>query len=727
MIINVLVEQRVNKNNQLFSYIVPDDLNNKIEVGIRVLVPFGNRKVEGFVMEKLKPDEVELEGLKEIIEIIDEKPVLNQEMIKLGKYMSDIYLAPLISCYQTMLPVALKAKNQNKIGIKEEKYITLNKDRAEIEGYLSSSKAHKQREILLLLLENKLVPRKVINSLSALNSLLEKDLVKEVRKELYRLVDDHNNVDIKPKPTPPQTKVIQQILSDDNKIFLLRGITGSGKTEVYMRVIEAMIEKGKTAIVLVPEIALTTQLASKFKARFKDKVAILHSRLSAGEKYDEWRKIEREEVSIVIGARSAVFAPLSNIGVIVIDEEHETTYKQENNPRYSSLDIAMYRAKTHNAKIVLGSATPSLESYARAKTGRYQLLELTKRINQKALPKVMVIDMKDSIKKGDVLFSRELIDNINDRLDKQEQIMILLNRRGYATIVNCKNCGYTYKCPNCDITLTYHKTSDMMRCHYCGHGDKKHNICPQCNNKDISSYGIGTERIEEELKKLFPIIRIVRMDLDTTTKKGSHSKIMNDFNDYKYDLLLGTQMIAKGLDFSKVTLVGVINGDMGLSIPDFRSGERTFQLLSQVAGRSGRNEIAGEVIFQTFNPDHYIIEMAKNHDYIGFYNREMMIRKKLNYPPFCFIGLVRILSKDYNLGFNEGKKIGDYLRKNLTDNVVLGPTMASLLKVNNIYRFQCIIKYKDKDNILKVLKKVIEHYENNNKISIEVDFNPYKL
>ena len=726
MIINVLVEQRVKNNDQLFSYLVPNSLIDKIKIGKRVLVPFGNKKVEGFILEILNDKQVDVK-LKNIIDVIDEHPVLTDEMIELGKYISNIYLAPLISCYQTMLPVALKAKKNTKIGIKEEKYIKLNKPKDEIKKYIESCKFLKQKEILSLLLEKEIVKKKEIKSVSSLKILLEKGLVKEERKELYRLVDDYEMSDKEVKLTIDQQKVIDQVLNSDDSIFLLHGVTGSGKTEVYMRIIEKMISENKTAIVLVPEIALTTQLADNFKNRFGSKVAILHSRLSAGEKYDEWRKIERKEVSVVIGPRSAIFAPLTNIGIIVIDEEHESTYKQENSPRYNAIDIAIYRIKKHKAKMILGSATPSLESYARVKKGIYKLLVLDKRINRKALPKVNVVDMKDSIKSGNTLFSKELIDKINDRLSKKEQILLLLNRRGYATFVTCKNCGYTYKCPRCDITLTYHKTSGMTRCHYCGYADKKDDVCLKCHYKSISSYGVGTERIEEEIKKIFKDIRLVRMDLDTTVKKGSHQKIIKDFNDYKYDLLLGTQMIAKGLDFSRVTLVGVINGDIGLNIPDFRSGERTFQLLSQVAGRAGRDDLEGEVIFQTFNPDHYVIEMAKEHNYVDFYNKEMAIRKKLNYPPFCFICLIRILTKDYNLGFEEGKKIGNYLRKRLPHNQILGPTMASLLKVNNVYRVQCLIKFKKKEEILSILRKVLEHYENNHKIKIEIDFNPYKI
>lgn len=727
MTVDVLVEVSVGNQNQIFTYAINQVLQAKIKKGVRVTVPFGSRKLEGFVI-KINDgiDNLDYE-LKDIIDVVDENPVLNDELLDLGIYMSDLYLAPLIHCYQTMLPVALKAKKKTKINIKEDKYIYLNKAELEIEDYIKSNKSLLQNSILSQVLTLKKVKKQDIDNQGVLKTLLNKDLLKEVKEETYRLKSDDIDNKAIHKLTEDQEVAVNDFLSGDKDVYLLHGVTGSGKTEVYMNVIDHMLIENKKTIVLVPEIALTTQLVTRFQNHFGNEVAILHSRLSDGEKYDEWRKIEREEVSIVIGARSAIFAPLANIGAIIIDEEHEGTYKQENSPRYHALDIAVYRAKKHGAKVLLGSATPSLESYARAKKGYYGLLELNNRINGKKLPKVFVVDMQDSIKKGHRLLSIELIEKIKQRLERKEQIMILLNRRGYSNFLTCSNCGYTYKCPHCDITMTYHKTSDTLRCHYCGYADKRYTECPECHAKDLKDFGVGTEKIEEEIKNTFEGIRIVRMDLDTTTNKGSHSKIIKDFYDHKYDLLLGTQMIAKGLDFPLVTLVGVINADMGLNIPDFRSSERTFQLLSQVAGRSGRSDVEGEVLLQTFNCDHYVVETAKKHDYIGFYNSEMAIRRKLNYPPFCFIAMIRILSKDYDYGFEVSKKIGSYLRKSLPNNTALGPTMANVFRVNNTYRFVCLIKYKQKDTIDSTLREIIEHYDNNNKTKIEIEINPMRL
>ena len=727
MIIDVLVEINVGSKNQMFSYNVKEELQAKIKKGIRVTVPFGSRKLEGFVMDIRESVEKNTYDLKEIINVVDDHPVLTDELLELGTYMSNFYLAPLIHCYQTMLPVALKAKRNTKINIKEEKYICLNKTEEEIKLYIKSNKSVLQNDILNSVISLGKVRKKDIGNQNVLRTLLKKELLKEIKEEKYRLDSgDVNNIQIH-KLTPKQSDVVNLFLEGNKETYLLHGITGSGKTEVYMHIIDKVISKGKKAIVLVPEIALTTQLVARFQNHFGSDVAILHSRLSDGERYDEWRKVERDEVSIVIGTRSAVFAPLSNIGVIIIDEEHESTYKQENSPRYHAYDIALFRAGKHNAKILLGSATPSLESYARAKKGYYGFLELDERINGKDLPKVHVIDMKESIKKGHRIISLEMIEKIKEKLEKKEQVMILLNRRGYSNVLTCSNCGYTYKCPNCEIAMTYHKTSDTIRCHYCGYADKRESECRECHAKNLKDFGVGTEKLEEELKNIFEDIRIVRMDLDTTTTKGSHSRIINDFNNYKYDLLLGTQMIAKGLDFGRVSLVGVINADMGLNIPDFRSSERTFQLLNQVSGRSGRKDIEGEVIIQTFNTDHYVIECAKKHDYIGFYKREMAIRKKLFYPPFCFVATIKIMSKEYEYGFEISRKIGNYLRNKLPNHVVLGPTMANVFKIKNVYRFGCLIKYKTKEEINDVLRELIEHYGVGSKIKLEVDINPMRL
>lgn len=718
MYVKVLIETRVKSNDMTFTYHAPSNVEDNLLIGKRVLVPFSNRTVEGFVLGyDAKTNDYEI---KDIIKIIDDEPVLNDELINLGIYMSKKYLCPLINCYQSMLPKALKAGVKNGGGIKKLLYVKLNDNVVN-----ADVKVKRQLEIIDFLKDNKEVLKSFIRSKSSLSKLIEKGIVLEYYKETYRKVEtelDRKEILL----TKEQNLVSKTIKSYLNKqlVTLLYGVTGSGKTEVYIDVVKEVVKSGKSAIILVPEISLTPQITARFKGVFKDEIAILHSSLSDGERYDEYRKIIRKEVSVVIGARSAIFAPLNNIGIIIIDEEHSESYKQENNPRYSTLDIAVERSKTHECPVILGSATPKIESYARAKKGYYQLLELPSRVNNKPLPNVSIVDMKKEIRKGNAIFSDELRNKINDRLIKKEQVMLLLNRRGYANYLTCNNCGFVFKCPNCDITLTYHKTSGMMRCHYCGYASKKLEVCPACKEKSIKQMGVGTEKLEEKIKEEFPLAKVLRMDADATSKKGSHNKIISSFNTGEYNVLVGTQMISKGLNFPCVTLVGVINADVSLNIPNFRSSEQTFSLLDQVIGRSGRADKEGEAVIQTFNPDHYSIVCASNHDYKSFFNHEMYVRKKLNYPPFCFIALIKISSKDFNYGIGEAKKISNYLRQNLKNTSVLGPSIASVLKVNNNYNFSVILKYKKEEKLYYFLNQIIKIYEGNAKIKVSLDFDP---
>ena len=652
MIIGVLVELSNKNIDKIFDYSVPDNLKDKIKVGIRVKVPFGKMELEGFVIEIKNSSDI---SVKDILEVVDDEVILNEELLELGKKIQEDTLSTLISCYQIMLPKALKAKNGMVINKKFDTYYYLNKDIV-CYGKLSAS----QDRIINLCMEKEYVLRKelVDISLSSLNTLIKKNILLEKKLEHYRL-SYNEKIEPKKELTEDQMKVVNEVLLNKGYCpYLLYGVTGSGKTEVYMELIEDALNRGKTSIVLVPEISLTPQMVLRFQKRFGDNIAAIHSALSDGEKYDEWRRIVKGEAKIVIGARSAIFAPLKNIGMIIIDEEHSDSYKQDDsNPRYSAKDVALIRAKYHDCPLIMGSATPSLEAFARAKKGVFKLLELPNRINGKELPKINIIDMNEIIKKTKGHFSEELLAAISLRLKKKEQVILLLNRRGYSSFVTCKNCGYTFKCPNCDITLTYHKSSRTLRCHYCGYGTKVYDTCPNCHEKSINDLGVGTERIEEELGKLFPESRILRMDFDTTSRKGMHEKMITAFKNQEYDILLGTQIVSKGLDFDNVTLVGVINADTSLNIPDFRSSETTFSLLAQVAGRAGRSTKEGEVIIQTFNPDHYAIQYTKKHDYLGFYNKEMFIRRELKYPPFYYICYLKISGKDSDYIYGEVNKI----------------------------------------------------------------------
>ena len=720
MYADVLVELKAKGIDQTFTYKIPNNIKDTIKVGVRVQVPFGKQILEGFVL-KIK-DEYNLEyEVKEIIKQIDKNPVLNSELLELGNYMSKKYLCNLISCYQTMLPSALKAKNNFVIPKKYLTYIVLKND--------ISGKNESQNKIIELLRKNKKILKTELIKISSssLNTLLKNGYVEEIKEEVYRLKDNVNISKENVKLTEEQISAIKEINgTKEFKIYLLHGVTGSGKTEVYLNTIEEVLNKQKEAIVLVPEISLTPQLVETFKKRFGSKIAILHSNLSMGEKYDEWRKIERKEVSVVIGARSAIFAPLTNLGIIIIDEEHSSTYKQENNPKYSTVDIAIYRAKKHNIPLVLGSATPLIESYTRAKTGIYKLLTLKNKISNVKV-KTHLIDMKEEIRYNHSILSRILEEKIEEKLNKNEQILLLLNRRGYTTVSTCKKCGYTHKCKYCDIPLTYHKTSNTMRCHYCGYAEKKLIQCPECHSKDINSYGMGTEKLVEYIENKFPKAKVVRMDNDSTSNKGSHEKIIKDFEEQKYNILIGTQMISKGLNFRNVSLVGVISGDSSLNIPDFRSAERTFDLINQIIGRAGRFEIEGTVIIQGFNINHYSIVKAVENDYEGFYNEELKLRKLLKYSPFYNLSLIKIKSTNYELISNEANKIANYLRnKKYCDVYILGPSSPMIPKINNIYELQIIIKYKKSNIIINDLEYINNLYKTS-KINVDIDINPYLI
>lgn len=726
MYVSVLTQIGVKAVDQTFFYHVPKLLENNIKIGVRVRIPFGNMILDGFVLGISDNSSYDNSKIKDIINVIDEEPVLNKEMLLLGKYMSDNLLASLSSCYQVMLPKALKAEVKSNIKIKYDRYLHRIKSIEEIDRYIDNCKYESQINLLCKLKEGDILITKMSSSINTIIKYGFASIIyEECKRYKYDGISNYKRVNL----TDKQRLVSDTIISSFGKsdTFLLYGVTGSGKTEVYMDVIEKAINNGKSAIMLVPEIGLTPQIVGKFISRFGNVISVLHSKLSDSERYDEYRKITDGEAKIVIGTRSAIFVPFNNIGVIIIDEEHTSSYKQDNNPRYSAINVAEWRSKYHNCPLVLGSATPSLESFAKAGNHVYKLLSLTERAGGSVLPIVNIVDMKEEVKKGNFILSDMLKNKISEVLSKGEQAIILLNRRGYSSTISCKKCGYVYKCPNCDITYTYHKSSNNLKCHYCGYSMVLPNKCSICGSDNLKDYGLGTEKLEETLNSLYKA-KIVRMDVDTTSKKGQHQKIIDDFEEHKYDILIGTQMIAKGLDFPLVTLVGVVSIDSSLTSPDYRASENTFQLLSQVSGRAGRSENKGEVIVQTFNPDHYAITLAKNHDYIDFYKEEMKVRKMLKYSPYYYMVLVSITSKDYELGFKEANKIGSYIRNNISsDSIVLGPTMANMFKVNNIYHYQIIIKYRKDDSLMKVLKFIIDMQVKNNKIDVSIDFNPSRI
>ena len=726
MYVDVLCEIGAKAVDNIFEYKVPKELEKSIKIGIRVCIPFGKMNLEGFVIN-IKNDIIyDKDKIKDIISVIDRDPVINKEMLELGKYMSDNLLCSKVSAYQVMLPKALKAKAGTDIKIKYNRYLRRVKSIDEIDNYIKNCKYEGQINLLCKLKEGDVLVNKMS---STINTIVKHGLGKiiniEEKRYNYTGLSNYKKITL----TEEQDNVVKRVCSsfDKSETFLLYGVTGSGKTEVYMSIIEEVLKNGKEAIMLVPEISLTPQIVGKFISRFGDVISVLHSKLSDNERFDEYRKITEGKSKIVIGTRSAIFVPFNNLGVIIIDEEHTSSYKQESHPRYSAKRVAIWRSNYHKCPVVMGSATPSLESFARAGNKVYTLLTLTKRPGSSTLPSVVVVDMKEEVKKNNFILSNVLKDKIKEKLEKHEQIILLLNRRGYSSVITCKDCGHTEKCPKCDISYTYHKTSNNLKCHYCGTSRPLVNKCSNCGSTNIRDYGLGTEKLEEELNKLYSA-RIVRMDIDTTSKKGEHERIIDSFGNGEYDILIGTQMIAKGLDFPKVTLVGVVSADSTLNTPDFRASENTFELLCQVSGRAGRSDNKGEVIIQTYNPDHYSIVLSKNHDYLSFYKEEMKMRKLLKYSPYYYMVVIGISSRDYDLGFKEANKIGSYLNKNLnSETIILGPSMASMFKVNNVFHYQIIIKYKKDDNLIKSLKYIDDIFKKNNKIDVELDFDPIKI
>lgn len=646
----------------------------------------------------------------------------------------------------------LKLKKENKVDVnylvddkatkKIKKVIRRVQSTSELNDTLErlDGRAHRQKqlvEVLMKLPEEQTIDLTVLRNdykiaTSVVNRGVEEGWCAIEEVDVYR--DPYEKSDFK------QTESLQlnqeqqvafnqinhSIQNDEHDVFLLQGVTGSGKTEVYLQTIAEVLEKGQGAVVLVPEIALTPQMVHRFKGRFGEMVAVLHSGLSDGEKYDEWRKIEKGEAKVVVGARSSIFAPLDNIGIIVIDEEHETTYKQSESPRYHARDIAIWRAKQFNCPVVLGSATPSLESRARASKNVYKLLELKERVNNRPLPKVKVIDMRDEMKEGNAsLFSKPLEAALRDRLSKNEQAVLMLNRRGYSSFVMCRDCGFVLKCPNCDISQTLHMDTRTMKCHYCGHEEGVPNSCASCHSPKIRYFGTGTQKIEEELNKLLPEAKIIRMDVDTTRRKGAHERLLQQFGNQEADILLGTQMIAKGLDFPNVTFVGVLNADTALGLPDFRSAEKTFQLLTQVSGRAGRGEIKGDVVIQTYNPEHYAIQLAQTHDYESFYLKEMKYRHLSDYSPYYFLTSIQVSHENEVTAAKRIQQVANFIRPSLSDQaILLGPTPRFVARTHNKYHFQLIIKYKNEGELNEALHKLLNSTQKEQAQGLTIKIDP---
>lgn len=778
-IAKIIVDVPLMQTDKPFSYLIPEEWAGWTEIGMRVHVPFGsgNRLVQGMIIgfedEKLLMDSsVDLSKFKKVYELLDFEPVLTKEQLWLADEMRHSVFSYKISCLKAMLPnllnssydKLLKATDgsvsrwsqltetekmsatklvqagelkleyvaKSKENRKTEKLITI-PDLEKLASFEIEKRAKKRQELKYYLIrhaDEKLSVKALEFSSAVLKFFVENQLVQIEEVEISRTQATFDAISPdSPKLLNDEQKfAFDRIVSGGKAPYLLEGITGSGKTEVYLQVIDFYLKKGKTAIMLVPEISLTPQITNRFIARFGDKVAIMHSGLSDGEKYDEWRKIRSGKAQVVVGARSAVFAPVENLGVVIIDEEHETSYKQDSSPRYHARDIALLRAKWHDAALVLGSATPSLESRARAERGVYELLRLTKRANGAALlPEVEIVDMRQEISDQSSSFSKLLLHKIKEKLEKNEQVILMLNRRGYSSFVMCRECGFVVDCPNCDISLTLHMDTRTLNCHYCGHVQGIPQSCPNCHSRKIKYYGSGTQKVEEELNKLLPEARVLRMDVDTTRTKNAHEKILEKFGRHEADILLGTQMIAKGLDFPNVTLVGVINADTGLNLPDFRASERSFELLMQVAGRAGRADKKGEVLIQTFNPKHYAIELTKVQDYEKFYETEMKFRRALSYPPYYFTVQILVSHKDEEIAIQKSYEIAQLIKQNLTEKAkVLGPTPRPIARTHNLYHYQILVKYRFEDVLEGALNQVLEltQLRENKDLRVRIDSEP---
>ena len=787
------------QTNHPFTYQIPAKFQDFLQIGMRVVVEFGNgnRKIQGFVTGLT--DEYSGEHqLKSVIDVLDLNPVLSDEAMAMADWLTQRTFAFKIRCLQVMLPNAMRASyrktlkltgknitsdlatlfdHQNEVEFNPQKLTSsqLNQieklrkanqveivyhvdDRAKsklvwafkaqmtVEELQTAKKtlrknAAKQKRLLDFLITNheqEFVQSDVTreNNFTAndLKVAAEKGWITRYQIEKYRNPYQIDQV----QPSTPKkltaeqaqaTNAVDQAIDEKQAAtFLLEGVTGSGKTEVYLQIIQHALAQGKSALMLVPEISLTPQIVRQFKARFGDQVALLHSALSDGERYDEWRRIEKGDAQVVVGARSAIFAPIKNLGVIIMDEEHETSYKQEDMPRYHARDVAQWRGQYHHCPVVLGSATPSLESRARAQKGVYQWLRLTKRINGKDLPQVQLVDMRQAGRYAPTTdISQELATEIQKKLALNEQVVLMLNRRGYSSFLMCRECGEVIKCPNCDISLTYHKDTNSLKCHYCGHEEPVPQVCPNCHSKAVRYFGTGTQRVEKELTELFPTARILRMDVDTTRRKGAHERILDEFGKHHADILLGTQMIAKGLDFPNVTLVGVLNADTSLGLPDFRASERTFQLLTQVSGRAGRAEKEGNVLIQTYNPDHYAIQYAQRQDYEHFFGKEMQVRHQGGYPPYYYTiqitASARTEADAAQKMFQIRGEIVNYLSQNA---VILGPTPQSIMRINNRYYYQLVIKYKNEPQLENYLQNLLltSQKEERNGLQIVIDRDP---
>ncbi len=738
MVAEVIIDSNVSKLNKTFDYEIPADLN--IQIGSRVFVPFGSKKEldEGIVVNIKEKSEYKV---KQIAGLQEEQ--IDDNYIELAKWMGHRYFCNIAECLKLMLPPGRTSKNvNNRIKEKKANCINLAKSKDEIKEAIENKliKSEKQKRVLEFMLNNDNVTYQDINiftdaTSSVINALVKKGYISkdEVSIERNPLVNESVARTEKLKLTDEQKNAIEQIKNSGE--YLIYGVTGSGKTEIYLQLIEKNLLQGKSSIMLVPEISLTPQTVNRFIARFgSEKIAILHSKLSIGERFDEWNRIKNGKAKIIIGARSAIFAPAQNLGMIIIDEEHDESYSSEMSPRYNTIEVAEFISKKFEIPLVMGSATPDMRSFYKAKNNQIKLLTLTKRANNSTLPNVKIVDMRNELANGNKsMISKDLREAIQRNIENNHQTILFLNRRGFSTFVMCRDCGYTVKCKRCNITLTYHKEENKLKCHYCGYEQKVVTECPECHSKNIKFFGAGTQKLEEEVKTMFPTATTIRMDIDSVSKKNSYEEILNEFKDKNINILIGTQMVVKGHHFPNVTLVGVITADTDLNMGDFRASEKTFQTLTQVSGRAGRGNEKGNVIIQTYNPDNYAIEYSKTQNFDLFYNTEISIRKELKYPPFCDIIVINMSSKNKNDLQVSIKNIHSFLKDKVINEkfgvLLYSPVTCPIDKIKDRYRMRILIKCLYDKKMNRLINETMNYFygQKNNNCRLSVELNPNNM
>lgn len=732
MIAKVIVDILNSEVDRVFDYIIPSEMS--VEIGDRVLLPFGNRKIEGYVLKIAETSDFDENKLKPIIKKMDEFPIIKTELIDLIFKLKERLHLRLVDGVRLCVPSQIRSGKVNKIEIK---IISLNPNEDVVDEYFASIRANAKNEIgaITYLMEFPEVDYTKLCKMfsnSAVKKLIDREILVVNKVHVNRKAFDVSTEPNRVRLNEVQSEVVKKV-SDSPDNYLLHGVTGSGKTEVYLNIIENMLKQNKTAIMLVPEISLTPQMIRVFTARFGDTVAVLHSGLSAGEKFDEWFRLYNGEAKIAIGARSAIFAPLENLGVIIIDEEHDSSYVSDSNPRYNTFDIAKMRAKYNNCSLLLGSATPSVETYQMAVTNELKLLEMPERINKKPLPPIDIVDMCSEFRLGNKTpFSKQLLEKLDQTIADKKQAILFINRRGFSSFLMCRDCGYVPKCEACDVSLTYHKEDHQLKCHFCGKRYKTLTSCPSCGSDNLKFGGVGTEQVVEQLRELFPDVKILRMDNDTTQNKNAYARILNEFASSKPAILVGTQMIAKGHDFPEVNLVGILDADLSLYFGDFRAGEKTFQIITQVAGRAGRSKIDGRVVLQTYYPKHFVYNLCATYNYKKFFDKEINLRETTLFPPFSTI--IRLLftsendEKARNYTHNMFLKLKELRVKYGKDFYFLEAMKSPVTKIKNKFRYQILMRFScDKsEDIKNEIYGVLD--ENKNKfVSTFVEINPLSL